>query len=425
VPNPGLPWNPPYQPGPGLDEQPVANWAAGAGLSAVLDHDADMLPYLLPGGSSANWAPNANLSAREMPITLQLPDWNSWLPSIHPKDAWPSTFPSSQLYTNYQYIRANLLPNNPASYSQYKFNVWNWAELDQFGFFGSVTQPANSAAWSNPQYVQSIIAIKNWSMTKLWEINQEFGLEGMAQTAFGPQADSRSWYSYEPFFVGPIFFAPQSTGGIGNGLESTYDYVSTAWYQLQLILNWSNNQGTKLGPSEDFGYAFNTFYSMSLNGGPQGLLQTLWLIKALQASQNGLGPQAGSAGWNFYNNAPWVMVWDGPAQWDPNLAPADRQNVMQTYLSLWLQQASQYTPQQYYAGGWANAAKATAPLEPGEGGFNDDIAYMLPELNYYGVSPTLLNQIATFSAGLWPNYNWTALMSYTCTPAATYLICTP
>jgi hypothetical protein len=27
VPSPGRPWNPPYQPGPGLDAQPVANWA--------------------------------------------------------------------------------------------------------------------------------------------------------------------------------------------------------------------------------------------------------------------------------------------------------------------------------------------------------------------------------------------------------------
>jgi hypothetical protein len=32
TPNPGRPWNPPYQPGPSLDAQPVVNWAAGAGV---------------------------------------------------------------------------------------------------------------------------------------------------------------------------------------------------------------------------------------------------------------------------------------------------------------------------------------------------------------------------------------------------------
>src|SRR5215469_33997 len=47
LPNPGRPWNPPYQPGPGIEESPVSSWAAGAGLKWVLDNDADALPYLL------------------------------------------------------------------------------------------------------------------------------------------------------------------------------------------------------------------------------------------------------------------------------------------------------------------------------------------------------------------------------------------
>ena len=34
VPVLGRPWNPPYQPGPGLDSKPVSHWAAGAGLGA-------------------------------------------------------------------------------------------------------------------------------------------------------------------------------------------------------------------------------------------------------------------------------------------------------------------------------------------------------------------------------------------------------
>src|SRR3977135_643797 len=33
VPSPGRPWTPPYQPGPGLDAQPVATWATGEGFS--------------------------------------------------------------------------------------------------------------------------------------------------------------------------------------------------------------------------------------------------------------------------------------------------------------------------------------------------------------------------------------------------------
>ena len=52
APSRAAPWNPPYQPGPGLDDAPVLEWAAGAGLEWVLDEDADMLPHLFPNGTS-------------------------------------------------------------------------------------------------------------------------------------------------------------------------------------------------------------------------------------------------------------------------------------------------------------------------------------------------------------------------------------
>ena len=68
---------------------------AGAGLDAVLDSDADMLPYLAPGGSTAGWAANQYLNAREIPIALQLRDWNSWLPQVHPVDAYGASFTQS------------------------------------------------------------------------------------------------------------------------------------------------------------------------------------------------------------------------------------------------------------------------------------------------------------------------------------------
>ena len=58
LPSPGRPWNPPYQPGPGLDEQPVSNWAAGAGLAWVLDQDTDALPYLIGSHGGKNSAPS-------------------------------------------------------------------------------------------------------------------------------------------------------------------------------------------------------------------------------------------------------------------------------------------------------------------------------------------------------------------------------
>jgi cytochrome c553 len=101
LPNPGRPWNPPYQPGPGQRTVKAANWAAGAGLKWVLDRDSETLRYLFPASATglaitpAAFAPDANLDPREIPIAFELPDWNHWLPRVHPKDAFGAHFDNS------------------------------------------------------------------------------------------------------------------------------------------------------------------------------------------------------------------------------------------------------------------------------------------------------------------------------------------
>ena len=91
------PYNPPYQPGPDLKNRPVEQWAAGAGLSWVLDKDSQMKKYLFPYGTSQSGISRvidhkSNLDVRSIPIAIQFPDWNSWLPAIHPVDLWNESY---------------------------------------------------------------------------------------------------------------------------------------------------------------------------------------------------------------------------------------------------------------------------------------------------------------------------------------------
>src|SRR5262249_32382245 len=105
VPVTGRPWNPPYQPGPGLDDQPISKWAAGAGLSWVLEDDSATLPYVFgatPSDLKSAFHPDGNLNPRQIPISLQLPDWNHWLPRIHPIDAWGAPFQKSEFSSLYE-----------------------------------------------------------------------------------------------------------------------------------------------------------------------------------------------------------------------------------------------------------------------------------------------------------------------------------
>lgn len=93
------PYNPVYQPGPGLDAKDVSQWAAGAGLDAVLT-TADASAHAVFGKDASAltqadvdrvMSANATLNTRETSIPLQLPDWNAWLPTIAPEDVWPTT----------------------------------------------------------------------------------------------------------------------------------------------------------------------------------------------------------------------------------------------------------------------------------------------------------------------------------------------
>ena len=116
--NPGRPWNPPYQPGPGLDSKPVNEWAAGAGLDAVANSDQDQLNDMFPAGiQDSVFAATSTLNQREIRLPFQLMDWNEWLPSVHPMDAFGAAFVNSPYNADYQALRAGLKVGDAATYS--------------------------------------------------------------------------------------------------------------------------------------------------------------------------------------------------------------------------------------------------------------------------------------------------------------------
>ena len=137
---PGRPWNPPYQPAPrGFgpnDEHPdVANaqyWAAGAGLEWVADHDEETLPYIAPDGTG-NWDAGPfeqpgnfdmhrsimdwdgeTFNMRDKPLSIQLPDWNRWLPIAHSLDLHGESYwNSSDMKAEYDNARTRLQIMSP------------------------------------------------------------------------------------------------------------------------------------------------------------------------------------------------------------------------------------------------------------------------------------------------------------------------
>jgi hypothetical protein len=420
VPNPGRPWNPPYQPGPGLDSQPVSNWAAGAGLDAVLDTDQEMVNAMFPSGfQSSVFAGTSRLNTRELPLPVQLPDWNQWLPGTHPIDAFGSAFTSNGYFTIYQTLSSSLQVNDPTVYvaQQANFNAWFNA---YYGFNNQMATPIwnNPTTGWTPANVDAIYSLAQWGLVKSWELNNQFQLEGMAQNIFGPQADPRAWYSNFPFFVSPHELKMPTSGVVGlrNGSQADYNYLSYIWYNLQLILNDSNGQQSDQFPI-DWPYAEGFVKGLGSLVSPQAGLQTMWLIKGLQAVQQaGATPQAGGEVGASIEAQISVLVtpeqdeyvWTG-------VDPATRAALANGIVTAWLAQVSQFTPQQYYAGGWTTPTAVPVPGGSAyDNVFPDWVWYMIPRFNFVGVNPALTNQLASWAQTLWPAANWTADLNAAC-----------
>jgi len=319
---------------------------------------------------------------------------------------------------NYQNIRSSLQPKDPTSYQANSFNIWNWVQLAHFQFEGAVAKPVSDPSWQNPAFANSIYSIELWGMAKNWEINQEFGLEGMASAVFGPTAESRAWYSQEPFFASPNMLHMTQTS-VGNGQGIDFGYFSMMWYQLQLILNDGNGRFSGTAPI-DFPYVYNFVggmsYGTNASPGPgQAALMIEWLVKGLQESQYIPGPDSGSSGWAPNVNNPSVLAAypTSPSLWN-DLTSTQVTALMNGYLNIWFAKVKTFTPQQFYTGGWANPTETIDPNQP-QGTFGDQMANMFFGFTYFGVDRTLLSQIDSWAGTIWPGFNWPTLLNVTCT----------
>jgi hypothetical protein len=419
-PNPGRPWNPPYQPGPGLDSQPVQNWAAGAGLSSVLNNDSDMAAYLAPGGSTANWAPGGSINPREIPVAFQLPDWNSWLPKTHPKDGFGATFTSSACAADYPKLVAALQPNSASAYQGAigALDFDNFTDDCDWTFLLPYITPANNNnAWT-PALRTSTYSMVQWVLVKLWEINQQNGLEAMPQVAFGSKADLRSWYSIQPFNTSPSMRAIPFGPGLGNGSNESATYLSQGWYLLQLILNAGQGKQTDHDPI-DYIYAEARVkdLSNSANNAPEAMLEFEWIIKLLQEQHlNGLGPDVQSmyGGFQPAGITPEFIVSD------PTMCTGISPSALATYLGAftqsWFAMDSSFTPAQYYAIGWASPTENPQASERNNsfGSMAGQLWGFLPRLRYLGVDPNVTYQFANWAATVWPAGNWALNNAATC-----------
>ena len=431
----GRPWNPPYQPGPGLDSKPVEEWAAGAGLDWVLEEDADMVQHTFGGSITAQRVASVldiekTQNVRETPLSIQLPDWLEWLPEVHPVDA-PRI--EDKFYT------AKAMHDEPV-YDTYlrTLDLLNDKEVDALAANGQLKRQMNQLAeqltnMNSKQraafnYLQKsregvLSYLLKWGATKTWEIMQTYNLEEQAPALFGEYGEPRSWLSTRRnvFEIAP-HRAANNKGNMQHQDALTGKYFSTAWYHLQLVLNAGNREALQLWPV-DWNYQPNHISDLHTKGGPKHPYRyVVSHAKMFQQYSDGKAVGESSIGFRQIHPGRYAPV-SGDKAIFTDLNPATRAQLYAGMLN-----ATMNLIEQHENSEWPRDTldrndntlrpatyrpKTIAPNRFGKelhaGRQADAWFTMIPSFREAGVDETTLNRLTTWGKAIWPMGDWEAL----------------
>jgi hypothetical protein len=418
-PAPGRPYNPPYQPGPGIDAKPVSEWTAGAGFQWILDRDADTLKHLYPFGPDRATMFTRKVNVREIPIALPLPDWNDWLPEVHPLDAWGDSWASSEIPKRYDGSGTNTTYTGKSLRTRYAdtANLSTWlasgtgrAEVAAWvGRFQDFMVPrvagATDTTWT-PAFSEKVYSTGLWMLVKDWEMMQEFDIQSRGSAFFGPQAESRTWLDGLTFLISPFMrqIRTKAPGTGINGSALTTEYLSNAWYHTQLVLNPGNGKQRGSGPT-DWGYVwgkFNDLYRLSGHKEPGR-----WAVNYAKGIQEWDKPILGGLeGWQPQQMPVSHFVHPTLGKIFLDLPAAERTALFTAFLGAFLDKSRQFTPAQWYAAGFQTAAYVPVTTNGYDANFGDRLWFLIAPFRAQGVSATLLNEVADFGKQLYPNALW-------------------
>lgn len=379
------PWNPPYQPAPGLDSQPVRSWAAGGGLQAVLENDLDTLKYLFPGGASTNSIDLTKIiNTREIPLAVQFPSWNRWLPKVHPLDQREGS-PNDPFLKTYANITNRLrLLGRPEAAAFFARQSSPWDAASRRTIAKPATSDPTYRTWAEEERDR-----RHWRVVKVWEIMTEFEMEERGHELFGPESNNRRWFHGEVFRLGPHV--------IGLPKYDSFHAESMQWYQVQLVLNDGNRRNGSIVPI-DWGYQHALNHSSWDN--PTNLttyaVLALNTAKGIEVGANGL-PLTENHSWNpfkadIYRLAPGNILRGKYA----TIPVETRRQVAEALLEPWLDQCERFSRDDYLA-------KKNFKLDDK---FRAWLMFLATNFDEIGVSPVLINRIADFGVRLYPDDDW-------------------
>ncbi|WP_217349703.1 hypothetical protein, partial [Meiothermus sp. PNK-Is4] len=395
------PWNPPYQPGPGLDGRPVRDWAAGAGIDAVLSSDEATGARLRP-----DWLRSeASLNVRELPIALQLPDWNHWLPRVAPEDLFGAGYDGIAAIANG--IEAGL-ERDPLGFAACKPDNSPRGGLSSQFEVGLARlllyyRGGGPGLKDGVEGVRQLLDYARWRVVRQWYWMQAYGLEdqgerfhgcfagahpergllytppsGVATPSLPSRVEPRGWPGSQVFEVGHAIFGEEEKlhrlQATATASQETDQYIMDAWYWLPLILTPGDGVGAGNVPM-DYGYPPGMF----VGTGRSFYRNLVFSVHGAQQRDNGIPPYSPSwgdpcgkpgpdtylmsNGWQGWRagDVAWLLYRLTDAQ-APGYDMGRVKALLEAYVSGWLDTMRRFTPEAWYGAAhywacqWHNAS---------------------------------------------------------------------
>ena len=442
-----------YQPGPGLDSRPGASgpqdsikeWAAGAGVDAVLTSDQQLLPYIFPGGTPTAAALNPDIAyhnIREIPQPFQFLDWNHWLPQVHPMDSY-SDWENNPGVNGYYALRGDL--DGGADFAGVVEPAWQNFQQQILIYEGNKVTPLSNANAFTPVTSRQVYSTAQWTMVKLWELMNEFNLQDQAHnevfvgTGVGLPAnitEPRGWWSDVPFRTSPHILHLPLTDDRGIINEKYTNLLADSWYRLQFVL-YSHRYAPGNEPI-DFPYSWAFIHGTGQQTGePVALQLLLGIQKSAEMRTPGVGPdQWNNTGWSpagltdvsSFALPDSAQVWSGET--------GIQAQVSNALLGAWMAKNLQY-PTTAYWGATPETGALVDPTAIPNGVafygpiFDDKLWSMIPHYRSFGVDESLLQSIINWTQTLYPKGAWDLIRTGTdaprieTLPAADFTFATP
>ena len=425
---PGRPWNPPYQPGPNLDNQPVHNWAAGAGVEWVLDHDSNTYSYLVPNQLEDVIKIDSTLNRRGLPLALQLPDWNEWLPKVHPMDTWKNVFESSRLQNNFENVIDYHITHPELYYilvdelkvisvvEKFSKDVIDFAQHE-----GEIGMPSDLKGQALGTALSSL---HKWHLVKMWEFMHANHYEAIT-TELYTEGEERGWFSLaQPFAnVSPSSYTDDQVFLD----ELSHAYHNTAWHELQVILN-SGHRETVGGKPVDWANHFRYIQDWkNLTGVSHGTRYVAGYIKVLQNANNRHGVKMPDGFFLGHTSLAWIHELGMPDSKENVLfefemqGPALRKDLAEAFVTEVLKKLKRHDYNEWDRSlGQSGIGPANYIPTSAKGNKNtfvfDRVSYadhfyrIIPLYKDLGVDPILLHELAQWGRGAWPQGDWDAVL---------------